>query len=70
MDSQTIDYDITVLRPDQAALICNPDGTYVFHFPSAIPDNASPDAYKFLLTIGAHFDDPHLCEAMLGWLRK
>ncbi len=69
MESQSNNDHTLVLRPDQAALICNPDGTYVFHFPTDIPDDASPDAYKFLLTIGDHFDDPHLCEAMLGWLR-
>ncbi|PZR89894.1 MAG: hypothetical protein DLM68_05420 [Hyphomicrobiales bacterium] len=54
------------MRPDQAALVFDPDGSMSLILPDLPEDAPVPAAWKLLVAIVHHLDDPNWVAAMVG----
>lgn len=58
------------VNEDQAAFICNADGTLELHLPRVAEGEAASDAVKFLYAIAMYFEDTDQVEYMRELLRE
>lgn len=58
-----------VVSADQAAFICNQDGTFELHLPKVAEGEEASDAVKFLYAIAMYFEDADSVSYMRELLR-